>query len=135
MIHPSLSLTQILVGLLLLVAVGCAQNNLAHVQGRVTLDDQPITEGTIHFKPDNGPTKAGFIKDGLYEVKGVPLGKATVQISAPKAVAKVKAYNTPDSPVGEIFRDTIPEKYNTKSELIKELQPGQQTIDFPLMTR
>jgi hypothetical protein len=137
-----LSLTRTLFGFLLAVvlcAVGCGGGSgKGRIHGKVTLDEQPVTEGSIDFLPVDGktPTASGIIKDGAYTAE-VPYGSKRVVIKAPKEVGKQpRAAEGPDS-TGErpIYKESIPAQYNTQSQLIREITASSSEIDFPLKTK
>src|SRR5438309_824557 len=72
----------------LLVLAGCSGGNRAEVSGSVSLNGQPIEEGSINFIPvegNTGPGAGGVIKDGRYHIPkhlGVKPGKNRVEIRA-----------------------------------------------------
>ena len=53
-----------------------------------------------------------------------------VEITAPKVVGKRKAYDTSDSPLIDITKEMLPEKFNVKSELKKDLRAGRKRAEF-----
>jgi len=107
------------------------------LEGQVTLDGAAVDDGTITFLPVDGAsaTSGGFIKQGKFDVKNVPLGKAKVSITAVKVVGSKPVYNTPNSPVMPITVNPIPKKYNEKTELVFDVQPGMNRNDWHLTTR
>lgn len=115
---------------------GCAPAGpvVAQLSGTVTLDKTPVATGTIVFVPADGigPAGGGPIKDGQYSASVQP-GPKTVQIRAPKKVGEKKAYaNDPNSPVIEITEESIPAKYNVKSELKYTVEVKSEIADFAL---
>ncbi len=117
-----------------LVMVGCAANSdMAEVTGVVNVDGQPAEKGSISFFPLNGqgPTTGAQIVQGKYQAK-VPLGESKVEIRVSKAVGQKKLYDTPDSPVQEVYAEVLPSKYNSKSELRLDAQPGVNEKDWNL---
>src|SRR5262249_29853840 len=121
--------------LFLACLVGCSGQG--GVSGTVTLDDQPLKEGTIRFVPADGKsqTAAATITDGKYSAP-VPRGEMKVEISAPKATGKkIKAYDTPDSPVIEETVELLPDRYNVKTELKVTVKGGSQTENFSLKSK
>lgn len=107
----------------------------APVKGTVTLDGTKLESGSVQFLSADGklPSSAFVIKDGEYSGDAY-IGAMKVQISAEKVVGKKKVYDTPDSPVKDITKEMIPDRYNTKTELTAVVKPGQNAIDFPLKT-
>ena len=124
--------------LILALAAGCGSSDAATVEGTVTLDGQPLKEGTISFEPvdpTTGGTGGGVIKDGKFTATNVPVGEMKVRISAPKVVGKRKAYNTPDSPTVDITEELLPAKYNTSTELKIAVKKGGQKEKFELSSK
>ena len=63
------------------------------LQGTVSVDGVPISEGKITFAPTtNGQGKgiSGPIKDGRYQLENVPLGNVLVILSAERATGRMK---------------------------------------------
>lgn len=117
---------------------GSTDPSLAEVKGTVRLDGEPISDGTITFFPAEGvkgPTAGGGIVDGKYtvsRVKGVAVGKNKVEILANRKTGrKVPDPSRPGTERDEV-KQFVPEKYNIKSELFEDVQPGTNTIDFDL---
>jgi len=124
-------------GLLLLVAVGCGkESSMGQLTGTVTVDGQPVEGGSIAFFPTDGKsqTTGGMIRLGDYSAQ-VPFGPAKVEIRVPKIMGKQKLYNTPDSDELPIVRETLPAKYNDRTELMVDIQPGAKREDFALSTK
>src|SRR4051794_8249164 len=77
--------------LLILLAIipagnaGCSASKLSPVAGHVTLDGQPLAEGTIHFAPAKGEvsTQAAIVKDGNFSTE-LHNTDYKVQVFAPK---------------------------------------------------
>lgn len=117
------------IGSLFAIAVaflaGCNDSSMSQVNGKVTIDGQPIEKGAISFYPVDGktPTTGGEIKDGAYSVQ-VPVGVMSVKISAPKVVGMKKLYDKKDSPEYPLTAEALPAKYNAQSELKVEVTPG-----------
>ena len=107
------------------------------MKGKITVDGQPLAVGAIRLIPLDGksPTAGATIEDGEYVVDKAPATGVRVEISAPKVVGKRKAYDTPDSPTLDVTKESLPEKYNVKSELKRDLTKGDNTLDFDLKTK
>jgi hypothetical protein len=113
---------------------GCsADTGKGTVSGTVTLDGQPLKSGLIRFVPADGqtPTAEATITDGEFSAE-VPVGEKQISISAPKAVGKRPAYQTPNSPMIDIVEELLPARYNMTSELKLNVTGGRQTEDFKL---
>lgn len=123
-------------GLVLLCSfAGCGRDNgMMEVSGAVTYDGQPVKCGVISFLPSdgNGPTAATVVTDGRYSVKVAP-GKKRVRIEGFKVVGQ-RHYvpNDPTSPMVDIQEEILPERYNAKSELSREIESGARVCDFAL---
>lgn len=106
------------------------------VNGTVTLDGQPLNDGTVNFDPVDGKsqTASANIKDGKFTAS-VPLHTMKVSFSAPKILGKKKMYDTPDSPTVDEVGELIPEKYNVKSELKITVKSGIQEEKYDLTTK
>jgi len=109
---------------------GCGKTGpeIAPVSGRITLDGKPLEKADILFQPDGSkpPSSGRTDADGRYQlvykrgVMGGMLGSNKVQITiSPDVVA-----NPPN----------IPARYNTESELTKEVKSGQNEFNFDLTT-
>ena len=107
---------------------GCGKTGpeLAPVTGRITLDGKPLENADILFQPAGSkPPSAGRTDaNGHYElaykrgVMGGMVGSNTVAITiSPEVVA-----NPP----------SIPARYNSESELTKEVKSGQNEFNFDL---
>ena len=109
---------------------GCGKTGaeLAPVTGRITLDGKALGSADILFQPDGSkPPSAGRTDaDGRYElaykrgVMGGVVGSNTVRITISPDVAS----NPPN----------IPARYNSESELTKEVKSGQNEFNFDLTT-
>jgi hypothetical protein len=119
----------------LLVAAGCSGDkvpSLGRVTGTITLDGQPLSDATVIFdgtKPGEPAVIAKTDASGNYELyysrghKGATIGEHTVHISS---------YQPPTDEVPKAKKETIPAKYNVKSELKATVTRGQNKIDFDL---
>jgi len=121
-----------LVGLLLMLVAGCSRGRpIGDVQGRVTLNGQPLKEGAVRFVPVKGDTQAtgGFVRDGSFKVQ-VPVTKQRVEFSA-NVVDKEK---TPPNASGDqiVMKILVPERYNTHSELTLDVASGLNEPVFEL---
>jgi hypothetical protein len=119
-----------------LAVPGCESSNDADVSGTVTVDGTPVEVGSITFLPADGksPTAGGKIENGKYSVR-VPLGTMKVAIRYPKAAGTKKLYNTPDSPIGTIWKEVLPARFNEKTELALEVKSGRNNKDWELTAK
>ncbi len=119
----------------MLCVAGCGHGDgLMQIGGGVTYDGQPVKNGTISFLPPdgNGPTAAAIVTDGKYSVKVAP-GKKQVRIEGFKVVGQ-RHYvpNDPTSPMVDVQEQILPERYNAKSTLTREIASHAATYDFVL---
>jgi hypothetical protein len=129
------------VSLLVLLAVaGCSgapddRPPLGEVTGLVTLDGKPLPDAYIIFRPQSGGASSEAVTDGqgryelsyLRDVKGAKVDTHLVRISTyrePETTDEGKTIG--GSP------EKLPAKYNTKSELTREVKAGKNPIDFKL---
>ncbi len=117
-----------LLSLLILTGVGCGDATVGQVEGTVTLDDAPVVAARVRFTAETGIAPYGETDENGHYVLNEPgavVGNNRVTISTRRFRRDRKGFeaNTPE---------TVPAKYNTETELIKEVVPGNQTIDFDL---
>jgi hypothetical protein len=120
---------------ILLSSLGCGNRagaNRASISGEVTLDGQPLKEGSIRFEPMQGikgTVTGADIKDGRYQIaaeKGPAVGMNIVQVNATrKSGRKVpKPFAPPTEKVDEMVSAVAPQ-YNSDSKLQYEVKPGE----------
>lgn len=116
--------------------VGCGGSGLTPVGGVVTVDEQPLADGTIHFAPadGSGPSQAAVIREGKY---GMELVRTSykVQIFAPKP-AKVVAKLDENGPGGgPRMEEMLPQRYNIQSELTLKVTGPTKAANFELKSK
>jgi hypothetical protein len=129
---------------LLLFAFGCGSRgaNRGAVSGAVTLDGKPVERGSILFTPiegTRGSVAGGEIENGRYQLsakKGPAIGRSRVEVRAMRKTGKMvpKAFGRPGEMVPEQVEAIAP-RYNTKTELIAEIKPGDNTADYDVFSR
>lgn len=126
-----------LLGLFGLAALaGCGPAS-ATVSGEVTVNGKALEKGLIIFAALEGDPESvtANIEGGKYSVKMRP-GKKRVQISAPAAPKKVKDSNDPKAEWLEVPGDeTLPERFNGKSELTLDVNAGGNNKNWELDTK
>jgi hypothetical protein len=117
------------------LVAGCGDPNIGTVSGTVTVDGEPLLAGSISFFPVDGqsPSAGASIQNGKYTAR-VPVGAMKVSITYPKVAGTKKLYNTPDSPVGIMYKEGLPARYNERTELTFDVKPGSNTKDWELKT-
>ena len=111
----------------------------AAVIGRVTVDGQPVENGSVQFIPTqgtSGPMAGAVITDGEYSLskaQGPVVGTNRVQIRGTR-----KTGRTSRTHLGETIEErvsVVPEQYNTKSTLVREVESGKNVFDFDLTSK
>ena len=112
---------------------GCGGPPRAQVKGVVTVDGKPLADGSIEFFPVDGKGQSAgtSVHDGVYQVEA-SVGEMKVTINGTEVIGKRKAYDTPESPMIDVVRNAVPERYNTKSELKTTLVAGPNEKNFDL---
>ncbi|WP_437206289.1 carboxypeptidase regulatory-like domain-containing protein [Planctomicrobium sp. SH664] len=117
---------------LLLLMAGCSQQEfqLGDVGGTVTYDGQPLVGASVVFQPEG---EIGTIStdvtnsEGQYHLsfnrheKGAIVGNHSVSIIV---------WPSDDQPTAA--RIKVPARYNTRTELFREVKPGSNRFDFEL---
>ena len=101
---------------------------LGAVTGVVELDGKPVPDAIVMFEPKGSGTlaSAGTDTTGKYQlmyrpdVAGAALGEHVVRISKRE---------------GDAGPETLPKKFNDKTELTANVQAGANTIDFKLHSK
>ena len=116
--------------ILMVCFAGCGKSGpeLAPVSGRVTVDGQSMENVDVTFQPDEmRPASYGRTDaDGHYElgykrgVQGALLGQHTVRITVERSLV-------PNPP-------HIAARFNSQSELRREVKAGQNEFDFDVTT-
>ena len=114
------------------ITVGCGKGEkVGDVQGKATINGEPIAKGDIRFLPIGGEGRAtgGLIADGRFQVE-VPVGKQRVEIYS----NVVDESKTPPNPTPEqiVMKKLVPDRYNTESEEVLDVQPGLNEPEFKL---
>lgn len=80
----------LLAALLIVCCAGCSIPR-GRIQGKVTYQDKPLTEGTVIFiASDNMTYPTPIMPDGTYAIDGVPRGKleVSVQVEEPRPMPR-----------------------------------------------
>ncbi|UUO05267.1 hypothetical protein M4951_18025 [Blastopirellula sp. J2-11] len=122
--------------LLLLLATGCgsADDSNARLTGAVTLDNQPLKNGSITFLPIDGKsaTAGTTIENGEFMLV-IPPGKKKVEIVGTKVVGQRRAYEgDANSPMVDITEDIVPTRYNVQSDITVDVTSGENHEVFAL---
>jgi hypothetical protein len=131
--RATILLSALLLGLGIL---GCSGNNLTKIRGDVTLDGKPIERGTIRAVAVDGktPSAEAVIQNGKYEMQVTP-GKKKIEIQGFKVVGQERRNNDPSAPLEDVTETIVPAKFNSQTELEREIVAGTATYDFSLQSR
>ena len=117
-----------------LVATGCGTKRPV-VEGLVTLDGVPIAAGAIRLVPADGkgPTAGGGITAGRYRVETTEGPKKVWVNFAQKDGTNVLDPEAMGSGrMIDRYVESVPDRYNTRTELEITMKPGLNTHDFTL---
>jgi hypothetical protein len=142
MCRANRTVTALLLAVGLLMASGCREERV-RIHGKITLDGVAIETGLITFIPEDkskGQTAGATVSQGEYQVIGTnppPPGSYRIEIESQKKTGKQIPAGSP-LPPGTMVDETvqlIPAKYNTKSELKRDLKSGDNPLDFELSSK
>ena len=120
--------------------------DLGTVTGIVTMDDKPLTDANVVFKPANGsPSYGSTDATGRYELsysttaKGATLGGHSVEITTFQSDVEDSEEDEIDEDEDEEGEDPaiaamekVPARYNINSELTAEVNAGSNEFNFAL---
>jgi len=107
------------------------------VTGTVRLDNKPLATGSIAWIPIEGtpgPGGGGGINnEGKYEIKrGLRPGRYRVEIRSTRTLSRKVLNPTVPAELVDEEVSVIPQQYNSKSSLIREVGSGSKVFDFNL---
>ena len=116
-----------------LLLAGCNRGpQLGPVSGRISLDGKPLADAEVRFEPATGRASQGHTgANGQYELRysrdymGALVGSHTVRILSATEVT------LPDGRF-VIRPQTVPTRYNTESELRRDVESSGNVFDFEL---
>ena len=113
---------------------GCGPGDgMITISGSVTMDGEPVQDGSISLMPINGGSMGGgLIENGHYTAKSSP-GEMAVQIHAHKMVQKKNPTREEiERGLTEDSVSIIPNVYNRQSKLRINVAPDQKNFEFDL---
>ena len=121
-----------------LASAGCGGGGLNAVHGRVSLDGESISAGSVVFLPTagDGTKAAAAIENGQYTVpaeSGLRPGTYRVEVTWSKPTGRKIPSADPGMMMDET-REAVPAKYNTASGLTADITSGENIKDFELTT-
>ncbi|WP_339733391.1 carboxypeptidase-like regulatory domain-containing protein [uncultured Gimesia sp.] len=114
------------------------QPDLGKASGQVTLDGKPLPNANVFFQPVEGgrnstgitDDQGNYILEYLRDSKGAKIGRHKVRVS--RFVEPVKGDNGKIEDPGQ--KELVPDRYNQKTELEKDVKAGKNTINLELKT-
>jgi hypothetical protein len=128
-------------GLLVLACVALTawfgQESEPTITGTVRLDGKLLAKGSIALQPIDGTPGpgggSGIDKDGKYTITpGLRPGKYRVEIRSTATIKRQVRNPTIPSELVDEEVSVIPEQYNAKSSLEREVGPGANVLHFDL---
>lgn len=141
MLYPcarSLARVLLLAGILSVpLLAGCSRSaDVGQVHGKVTLDGTPLAGVSLEFVPEKGRPSTGTADaNGAYSLQysptetGAQVGKHTVRITSRTL------QEDPKTGRSEITPERLPARYHAQSELVREVKPGKNEINFELTAK
>ncbi len=129
--------------LMISTLVGCTRHSdplRAEVHGNVSLNGQPIQDGSITFMPvegNKGPTAGGAVKEGRYSIskaQGPIVGKNRIELHSARYTGRKFPRPWDATVMGDEVVDDFPSQFNTQSELVRGIEAGENAINFELTT-
>ena len=115
------------------LVIGCSAKptgmpDVAPVTGTVTLNGEPLAGASVIFQSESGHSAMGTTdSSGSYQLTAPGNQKGAVI-----GLNKVKINSKLDGPPGPNWKDPIPARYNSASELSAQVNPGKNSFDFSL---
>jgi hypothetical protein len=130
--------------LILATASGCAEKK-GDVSGQVSFNGLSLPSGKITFLCEGGdkPVFSANIRDGRYELKGMPVGPVKITVTTykpsqavdrPPGIGPTKRPGSEETPAQPEKFVEIPQRYGQVelSNLSYDVKPGVQDHDIPL---
>jgi hypothetical protein len=129
---------------LLICLVGCTNSNpqgRVALEGDVTLNGQPLTQGNISFEPSGTQSErtqsGGLIKNGKYRIAaadGLVEGEYTVSIHAMEEIPETRKGNSTNPMDNQVeYRNIIPPEFGEKTTQKITVEKGKQNkFDFKM---
>lgn len=120
----------------LVVGCGAEKNDTVTVQGNVTVDGNPVEQGSITFLSADGetPSSGGVIADGKYTAEVIP-GEKTVMVLGNKVVGQeLILEGVKDSGTRDKLKTTTHPNYNAAhlTPLKASITGPTESLDFAL---
>lgn len=117
--------------------VGCFSNkpdlDFGEVNGKVTLNGEPLSDATVRFQPEFGrPSYGRTNQSGEYTM--LYMGEAWGALVGNNSVAITTENQIEDQITGKtsFVREFLPKKYHSETTLSAQVEPGENRFDFAL---
>ncbi len=118
-----------------LLTSGCFRGpRLSPVTGTVTLDGEPLADAQVEFQPTGGAPPSYGTTDALGQYK-LRYTKEKLGAVVGTHIVRIMTQTTAVDPeTGEEYQipQRVPEKYNYRSELVRQVTPEPNVINFDL---
>ena len=120
---------------LMLFAVGCADDGMVEIAGQVTIDGTSVSQGTISFAPidGQGATAEAVIENGKYSTS-LPKGNKRVTVHGFTKVGERYPWGK-DNPPADILKEIVPKDYHQDSQLSFDATVDDSGVNFDLSTK
>lgn len=126
-------INKILCAVAILLVAGCGSSDIGRVTGKITIDGAPLQNASVYFYPEpTGRPSSGMTDEqGQYDlvytrgVNGAQIGEHRVEISTAGMSGGTGGY-------GGDSKETVPARYNVKSDLKVAVEGGSNVHDFTL---
>ena len=120
---------------LMLFAVGCADDGMVEIAGQVTIDGTSVSQGTISFAPidGQGATAEAVIENGKYSTS-LPKGNKRVTVHGFAKVGERYPWGK-DNPPADILKEIVPKDYHQDSQLSFDATVDDSGVNFDLSTK
>ena len=105
--------------------------NVAPVSGTVTLNGEPLANASIVFESESGHSALGTTDAAGNFLLMAPGNQRGAVIG----LNKVRITSQLDAPPGPGWKDPIPARYNSASELSAEVKAGENSFTFELQRK
>jgi hypothetical protein len=118
-------------GVLLFIASGCSRDDgLASVAGTVRLDGKPLAGAQVQFTVEGQPPSVGRTDDNGYYDLSRTRSVSGATIGSNRVIVRTARYQG-----NKLLPETLPAKYNTRTQLVYEVKAGSNQIDLELTSR
>ena len=108
---------------------GCGDGQ-ARVSGTVKFDGQPVSTGASCSSRGTAARARAASSRTASSRRRLPPGRYKIEVRATKVTGKrtQKGFDGKDEEI-ELTDEMIPDRYNTKTELVEELKSGSNTVN------